>query len=78
MSITESVHAIWALAFDKEIRKDIMKDKDSNVLQVLNGLEKNTNNDDIKDACEKCLWTLNQDTTVNASQKETGTCITVL
>ena len=48
-----------------------MKDKNSNVLKVLKGLEKNTANPDIKNACEKSLWTLNQEIT-DTPNKDTG------
>ncbi|XP_045166230.1 uncharacterized protein LOC123529776 [Mercenaria mercenaria] len=68
----ESVHAIWALCFDEEIRKDVVNDKDSKVVNVLLDLEKTTTNDSIKNACAKCLWTLKQElsTSTNKSNQE--------
>ncbi|XP_045181801.2 uncharacterized protein LOC123540650 [Mercenaria mercenaria] len=59
--IYESVHAIWALAFDEEIRKNITSHQGTGVVELLLDLQKETENSGIKNACTKTLWTLREE-----------------
>ncbi|XP_045182816.2 uncharacterized protein LOC123541422 isoform X1 [Mercenaria mercenaria] len=53
----EGVLSIWTLAFSKDIRKAITADRDLGVVDLLLDLKKQENTE-LKNACERCLWTL--------------------